>query len=371
MKDLRIEQLARNVATYSVNLQKGEKLLIEVEGHDSVLAKAIMLEAYNVGAYPFVIFTDKDILRTQLINSSLEQLERLASYDFVRMNDMDAYVLIRADANESELSDVPSEKIDQYWKVYYHHVHEPRWAKTKWCILSYPTPAAAQRAMMSTEKFEDFYFSVCNLDYSKLSEQMDVLVNLLSKTDKVRIKGEGTDLTMSIKGMPVRKDAGLQNLPDGEVYCVPIKHSLNGMISFNSPVNFRGTTFDNIVLTFEHGKIIEAKANNTAKFLEILEIDEGARYIGEFGIGLNPNISEPINDILFDEKIWGSIHLAIGSAPVQCKDSNLSSIHLDIVYIQRADYGGGQIWLDDVLIRENGYFVTKELEILNPNTTKI
>ncbi|MBD2869120.1 aminopeptidase [Paenibacillus arenilitoris] len=366
MKDLRIEQLARNVVTYSVNLQKGEKLLIEVEGHDTVLAKAIVLEAYNAGAYPFVVFTDQDILRTQLMHSSSEQLERLASYDFVRMNDMDAYVLIRADANDSELSDVPSEKIDQYWKVYYHHVHEPRWAKTKWCILSYPNAAAAQRAKMSTEKFEDLYFSVCNLDYSKLSEQMDVLVSLLSKTDKVRIKGEGTDLTMSIKGMPVRKDAGLQNLPDGEVYSVPIKHSINGVIKFNTPVNFRGTTFDNIVLTFEHGKIIDAKANDTAKLLEILEIDEGARYIGEFGIGLNPYIWEPMNDILFDEKIWGSIHLAIGSAAVQCQDSNLSSIHWDIVCNQRAEYGGGQIWLDDVLIRENGYFVTKELEGLNP-----
>ncbi|MDQ8738018.1 aminopeptidase [Paenibacillus sp. LHD-38] len=366
MKDLRIEQLARNVVTYSVNLQKGEKLLIEVEGHDTLLAKAIVLEAYNAGAYPFVVFTDKDILRTQLIHSSSEQLERLASYDFVRMNDMDAYVLIRADANDSELSDVPSEKIDQYWKVYYHHVHEPRWAKTKWCILSYPNAAAAQRAKMSTEKFENLYFSVCNLDYSKLSEQMDVLVSLLSKTDKVRIKGEGTDLTMSIKGMPVRKDAGLQNLPDGEVYSVPIKHSINGVISFNTPVNFRGTTFDNIVLTFEHGKIVDAKANNAAKFLEILEIDEGARYIGEFGIGLNPYIWEPMNDILFDEKIWGSIHLAIGSAAVQCQDSNMSSIHWDIVYNQREEYGGGQIWLDDVLIRENGYFVTKELDGLNP-----
>nr|WP_309252381.1 aminopeptidase [Paenibacillus spongiae] len=235
-------------------LCQGEKLLIEVEGHDTVLAKAIALEAYHAGAYPFVVFTDKDILRTQLLHSPPEQLECLASYDFVRMNDMDAYVLIRADANDSELSDVPPEKIHQYWKVYYHHVHGPRWEKTKWCILRYPNAAAAQRAKMSTEKFEELYFSVCNLDYSKLSGQMDALVRLLNQTDKVRITGEGTDLTLSIKGMPVRKDAGLQNLPDVEVYCVPIKDSVHGSISFNTPVNFRGTTFDNIALTFEHGK---------------------------------------------------------------------------------------------------------------------
>jgi aminopeptidase len=167
---------------------------------------------------------------------------------------------------------------------------------------------------------------------------MDVLVGLLRNTDKVRITGRDTDLTMSIKGMPVRKDTGLQNLPDGEVYCVPIKNSINGVISFNTPVNFRGTTFDNIILTFEQGKIIDARANDTVKLLEIIEIDEGAKYIGELGIGLNPCIWDPINDILFDEKIWGSIHLAIGSAAVQCEDSNLSSIHWDIVYNQRSEY---------------------------------
>lgn len=366
MRDLRIEQLARNVVTYSVSLQPGEKLLIEVEGHDNVLAKAIVQEAYKAGGYPFVVFTDIDILRTQLLHGSTEQLERQAAYDYVQMNDMDAYVLIRANDNDNELSDVPADLIDQYWKIYYHHVHEPRWAATKWCILSYPNAAAAQRARMSTEKFEDLYFNVCNLDYSKLSEQMDHLVNLLRQTETVRIKGVGTDLTMSIAGMPVHKDAGLQNLPDGEVYSVPVKHSVNGVISFNTPVNFRGTTFENIVLTFENGKIVEASANDTSKLLKILDIDEGARYIGEFGIGLNPYIWEPMNDILFDEKIWGSIHLAIGSAAAQCQDSNLSSIHWDIVYNQREEYGGGQIYLDDVLIRDNGYFVTTELAGLNP-----
>ncbi|GGG72475.1 aminopeptidase [Paenibacillus radicis (ex Gao et al. 2016)] len=366
MKDSRIEQLARNVVAYSVSLQKGEKLLIEVEGHDNVLAQAIVREAYRAEAYPFVVFTDQSILRTQLMHSSLEQLERLAAYDFVRMDDMDAYVLIRANENGSELSDIAPEKLDQYWKVYYHHVHEPRWAKTKWCILSYPSAAAAQLAKMPTEAFEDLYFNVCNLDYSHLSQQMDALVSLLSRTDKVRITGNGTDLTMSIKGMPVRKDAGLQNLPDGEVYSVPIKHSINGCISFNTPVHFRGTLFDDIVLTFEHGQIIDATANDTAKLLEILEVDEGARYIGEFGIGLNPYIEKPVGDILFDEKIWGSIHLAIGSAAVQADNSNLSSIHWDIVCNQREEYGGGQLWFDDVLIRENGYFVIAELETLNP-----
>ncbi|OPA73864.1 aminopeptidase [Paenibacillus selenitireducens] len=367
MKDSRMAQLARNVVTYSINLQKGEKLLIEVEGHDQILAKEIVQEAYKVGGYPFVVFIDKDILRTQLIHSSLEHLQSLASYDYYRMNDMDAYVLIRADTNDSELVDVPAENIDQYWKDYYHIVHAPRWEKTKWCILSYPNQAAAQRAKMSTEAFEDYYYSVCNLDYSALSDQMDNLVLFLNRTDKVRIKGEGTDLTLSIKGMPVQKDAGLQNLPDGEVFSIPNKYSINGVISFNTAVHFRGTTFEHIVLTFHEGKIVDARSNDTAKLLEILNVDEGARYVGEFGIGLNPYISKPMNDILFDEKIWGSIHLAIGTSPIQCQGANLSSIHWDIVYIQRKEYGGGQIWFDDVLIREDGYFLPKELQGLNPS----
>ncbi|MFD0618599.1 aminopeptidase [Paenibacillus sp. GCM10027629] len=366
MKDQRLQLLARNVVNYSLNLKKNEKLLIEVEGHENLLAKAIVEEAYHVGGIPFVVFLDNEVLAIQLNNCSLEQITSMANFDKQRMKEMDAYLLIRADQNVNELNEVQREKMDLYWKNYYHEVHAYRWDRTNWCIMRYPNASAAQAANMSTDRFEEFYFNVCNLDYSKLSLQMKKLVDLMKTTEKVRIVGQGTDLSFSIKNMPVSMDAGHQNLPDGEVYSIPKKHSINGFITFNTPVIFQGTTFENVEFTFKDGRIVEAVANNTEKLNQILDSDEGSRYIGEFGIGLNPYITNPVKDILFDEKIWGSIHLAVGTTATQCEDANLSSIHWDIVYIQRPEYGGGQLWFDDVLVRQDGYFVIDELKGLNP-----
>jgi len=362
-----MQLLACNVVNYSLNLKKDEKLLIEVEGHENLLAKAIVEEAYRVGGIPFVVFLDKEILAIQLNNCSIEQIQSMAAYDSLRMKDMDAYLLIRADQNVNELNEVRSEKMDLYWKNYYHEVHAHRWDRTNWCIMSYPNASAAQRANMSTDRFEEFYFNVCTLDYVKLSLEMQKLVDLMKATEKVRIVGPDCDLSLSIKNMPVSMDAGHQNLPDGEVYSIPRRHSTNGFITFNSPVVFQGTTFENIKFTFKDGRIVEATANDTEKLNKILNSDEGSRYIGEIGIGLNPYITNPMNDILFDEKIWGSIHLAVGTAATQCEDANLSSIHWDIVHIQRPEYGGGQLWFDDVLVRQDGYFVIDELKGLNPD----
>ncbi|MGM0885221.1 MAG: aminopeptidase [Bacillota bacterium] len=365
MRDPRIEKLAHTIVHYSLDLQKGENLLIEVEGHDNHLAQAIVLEAYQVGGIPTVSFIDMEILRKQILYGNLVTFQAAAASDRERMETMHAYVLIRANGNSHELSDVPADKKDLYWREYYHHVHESRWAKTKWLVLSYPNAAAAQLAGMSTSQFEDRYFEVCTLDYEKLSTEMEILANLLRKTESVRIEGLGTDLTLSIKGMPVQKDAGHQNLPDGEVFCVPDMFSANGIITFNTPVLFRGRTYDNISFTFEDGQIVKASANDTLSLQEILNIDTGSRYIGELGFGLNPYIREPIGDILFDEKIWGSLHVAIGSAPIQGDRANLSSIHWDIVLNQTEKHGGGKVWFDGVLVRENGVFVLQELQGLN------
>lgn len=370
MKDPRIEKLAWIVVNYSIQLQKRENLLIEVEGHHPALAKAILIEAFKAGGNASIIFTDQEILKTQILHRTSDHWEQQAIHDHARMNAMDAYILIRASDNSYELADIPHEHKDRYWRDYYHRVHEPRWAKTKWCILSYPTTSAAQRANMPTETFEDYYFDVCTLDYRALANEMDKLVALLEKTDIVRIEGPGTDLTMSIKGMPVQKDAGHQNLPDGEVFAVPRKYSVNGKIAFNTPVIFRGFAFENIALEFKDGKIVHFQANDSSKLQQILDTDEGARYLGEFGIGLNPFITKPLKDILFDEKIWGSIHLAIGSAPTQCEESNLSSIHWDIVLNQCEEWGGGKLWFDNILVRENGHFVLEGLKGLNRECLK-
>jgi len=182
----------------------------------------------------------------------------------------------------------------------------------------------------------------------------------------VRLLGPGTDLSFSIKDIPVMKSCGLRNVPDGEVFTAPVKESVNGVITYNCPAIFQGVAFDNIRFRFEKGKIVEATANNTEKLNQILDTDEGARYIGEFALGLNPYIHHPMRDILFDEKIGGSFHLTPGNAYATAFNGNRSAIHWDLISIQTSAYGGGEIWFDDKLVRKDGRFVLTELTGLNP-----
>lgn len=223
---------------------------------------------------------------------------------------------------------------------------------------------------MSTEQFEDFYFNVCNLDYSKMDKAMDALVELMNKTDKVRLTGVDTDLSFSIRDIPSIKCSGQMNIPDGEVYTAPVRDSVNGKITYNTPSPYNGFTYENVQLTFKDGKIIEATANDPERINKIFDTDEGARFIGEFAIGVNPFIQHPMQDILFDEKIDGSFHFTPGQAYEDAYNGNNSNIHWDMVMIQRPEYGGGEIYFDDVLIRKDGRFVIPELDALNPENLK-
>ncbi|KMT22713.1 aminopeptidase [Clostridium cylindrosporum] len=371
MHDMRIKKLADNLINYSCKLQKGEKILIETVGLEYPLVKCLIDSAYEAGGIPFVTIKDKAIDRALLIGATKEQMDMMASYESARMKDMDAYIGIRSGSNVSELSDVPSEKMTLYSTYFSEPVHgKIRVPHTKWVVLRYPSPSMAQLANMSTESFEDFYFNVCNLDYSKMSKAMDNLVNLMNKTDKVRITGKDTDLTFSIKDINAIKCAGEMNIPDGEVFTAPGKTSVNGYITYNTPAVYQGFTFDNIRLEFKDGKIINATANNTERINKIFDTDEGARYAGEFAIGVNPYILTPMKDTLFDEKIAGSIHFTPGSCYDEASNGNDSSIHWDLVFIQRPEYGGGDIYFDDVLVRRDGLFVVPELEALNPENLK-
>lgn len=371
MKDPRIETLARNLINYSVRLQKGEKVLIENFGLQRELVTALVNEAYKAGGYPFVLLKDHQVDRALLLGAQEEQFDMIADFEANVMSKMDAYIGLRSGNNISELADVPDDKMKIEGSTVGKKVHrEIRVPKTKWVVLRYPTSSMAQLAKMSTEAFEDFYFNVCNLDYGKMSKAMDALVELMDKTDKVRLTGEGTDLTFSIKDIKAIKCAGEMNIPDGEVYTAPVRDSVNGTLSYNTPSPYQGFTFDNVKLTFKDGKIIEATANNTERINKILDTDEGARYIGEFAIGVNPYIQHPMQDILFDEKIDGSFHFTPGQCYDDAYNGNKSNIHWDMVMIQRPEYGGGEIYFDDVLIRKDGLFVIPELEGLNPNNLK-
>jgi len=371
MVDERVKVLAKNLIEYSVELKSGEKILIELIGEEVDLAKELIKLSYQKDAMPFLWIKNQSLLRDLLLNATEDQIKIIAENERQLMEKMDAYIGIRSSQNPFELSDVPDDKMSLYQKIWFRKVHgEVRVPKTKWCILRYPNYSMAQQARMSKEAFEDFYFSVCNLDYRKMSRAMDKLVELMEKTDKVRIVGEGTDLTFSIKGMKAVKCDGHMNIPDGEVYTAPVRDSVNGYITYNTPSNYAGFKFENIRFEFNDGKIVKATSNNTEKLNKILDTDEGARYIGEFSIGLNPYITRPMEDTLFDEKIAGSIHFTPGSAYEDADNGNRSAVHWDIVLIQTPEYGGGEIYFDGRLIRKDGRFVIPELEDLNPENLK-
>ncbi len=371
MQDLRINRLAEVLVNYSVALKKGEKILIEAKGIDYMLVNAIVKEVYKVGGYPFVEIYDNRVTRQLMLGNSQEYAELKAKYDAYRMAEMDAYIGIRGGENCNELADVPEDKMQIESKYYSHPVHhELRVKKTKWVVLRYPNQGMASQAGTSTDAFEDFYFSVCNLDYSKMDRAMDALKALMDRTDKVRIVAKDTDLTFSIKGIGSKKCSGHMNIPDGEVYSAPVKDSVNGVITYNAPSVENGTKFENVRLEFKNGKIVNATANYTDKLNAVLDTDEGARYVGEFAIGVNPYIVKPMGDILFDEKISGSIHFTPGCCYDDANNGNVSAVHWDLVLIQTPEYGGGEIYFDDVLIRKNGLFVTEELLPLNPENLK-
>lgn len=367
-----IEKLAHSLVNYSCSLKKGEKILIHSIGSKTrELALAIVKAVYECGGIPFTWYTDPRVQRELLLGSTKEQLELKMKIDSSLMQEMDAYIGLRGSDNVSELSDVPAEKMSMYEKVYSTPVHhEIRVPKTKWVVLRFPNEAMAQLAGTSTSAFEEFYYDVCNLDYSKMNEAMKSLVGLMNKTDKVKMIGPGTNIEFSIKDIPAVPCAGHMNIPDGEVYTAPIRNSINGTITYNAPSLYQGFVFENVSFTFKDGKIIEATANDTKRLNEILDTDDGARYIGEFAIGVNPYIEKPMKDILFDEKINGSIHFTPGNSYDDASNGNKSAIHWDLVWIQREDYGGGEIYFDDVLIRKDGRFVIPELECLNPENLK-
>jgi len=371
MNDPRFKILAKNLVNYSLQLKTGEKVLIELTGMKLSLAKELINEIYHAGGLPFISLKNTEINRVLLTNARQEQLELIAKWESARMNEMDAYIGIRAGENSSELGDVPEEKMQLYMKYWVDPVHHQiRVPKTKWVVLRYPNHSMAQLAGMSTDRFTDFYFDVCNLDYRKMSDAMDGLVELLNKTDQVRITGPGTDLSFSIKDIPAVKCDGRLNIPDGEVYTAPVKDSVNGTITYNAPASYQGITYENIRFEFKHGKIVHATSNYTEKLNKILDTDEGARYIGEFALGVNPYILKPMKDTLFDEKIMGSFHLTPGSCYQDAYNGNKSAIHWDLVAIQTEEYGGGSIYFDDVLIRKNGRFIPESLQALNAENLK-
>lgn len=368
MNDPRLTRLAEILVGHSCQLQPGEKVLIEAfDLPEPTLVCRIIEMVAQRGAVPLVSWKSNQVLRTLYRNGTEASIGLAGEIERFQMEKVDAYIGIRGSANTNEFSDVPLAQMDLYQRLWWHPVHsQVRVPKTKWVVLRYPTPSMAQAAKMSSEEFEDYYFDVCTADYQRMAVDQELLRRRMASTDRVHIIGPDTDLTFSIKDIPIIPCNGQRNIPDGEVFTAPVRDSVQGTIRFNTASLYQGTVFDGIEFEFRDGRIVRAACRGeTDKLNKVLDADEGARYIGEWSIGCNNRVKRPMLDTLFDEKIGGSIHLTPGNAYDEADNGNRSRIHWDLVLIQTPEYGGGEIWFDDELIRKDGRFLPVDLQTLN------
>ncbi len=365
MRDPRLKKLASNLLDVSTKTQKGDRVAIRGGAASKPLVLELVKRAHEIGAIPFVELQDEDVSREVMKEAKEEYMDFMLDLNKFKYEKIDVMISISAGHNDYATVDV-----DQNIKTQMSKKFQPLSKivqKKRWVVLMYPTPAQAQKAKMSNEAFYDYVVEVSTVDYGKMREAFKPLKKLMEKTDKVRIKGPGTDITFSIKGIPVVPCAGENNIPDGEIFTAPVKESVNGTITYNTPSPYRGDVYSNVKLTFKDGKIVEATHDGEQEKIDaIFNTDEGARYVGEFAIGVNPKVTDPMGNILFDEKIAGSLHFTPGMAYDDAWNGNTSAVHWDLVLIQRESYGGGEIYFDDVLIRKDGLFVLEELKGLNP-----
>lgn len=368
MRDIRDKKLAELLVNYSIELKTGESCLINCVDVPLSVIEELIGAVYAAGGYPMVNIDYERIHRAVSAGASLESYALNTECDLYRMRRADTFIGIRGPSNSRETADLPDSLNALYMTEYYEPVHgKCRVPDTRWVVLRYPTDIMAFSAGMSLIEFEKFYYRVTTeVDYQKMSKAMEKAVIYLEKAREVHITGPGTDLRFSIEGMPAIACDGKMNIPDGEIYSVPLRESVEGRLTYNTPSTYQGFTFTDVSFSFEKGKIVSAKANNTGKLLSVLDTDEGARYIGEFALGCNPAVTFPMDNTLFDEKISGSFHFTPGNAYDDCDNGNRSAIHWDLVAIQSPEYGGGEIWMDNELIRRDGIFVHAAFVDLNP-----
>ena len=369
MTDPRYPKLARLLVQYSTALEKGDRVLLDMIDVPDEMVVALMRAVRQAGAVPVVEVRHTRVTREVMRDTSPDHARLVRDLEMFRMRKMQAYIAIRGAANANEAADVRSDRLQLFSKTL-RPVLDYRLSKTRWVVLRWPTPSMAQAANMSTEAFEDFYFDVCTVNYPRMARAMVPLARRMERADQVRLKGPGTDLVFSIKGIGAKPCNGLRNIPDGECFSCPTLKSANGVIQYNTPTIYAGTRFENIRLELKDGRIVKATGSNEKKLNEILDTDPGARYIGEFSLGFHPHILNPMCDILFDEKIAGSLHFTPGQAYEDCGNGNKSAVHWDMVLIQRPEWGGGEVWFDGELIRKDGLFLPRDLRPLNPDRLK-
>lgn len=364
LRDPRMEATARVIARHALKIEPGHKVLVDALDDCEELMIAVIDAINEVGGLPFLLHQSLRVRRAWLMQADREQMDLWFDHNIAIRSDMDRILMIRGQDNWSELADVPPQTLRYFGNLHIRLGKERKKEGRRVTIIRYPSKSLAQQRGMSTDAFTDLYFKLSTMNFKVLHREMEPLKEAIDNADDVRIVAPGTDLTFSIAGLTTNISAGTSNIPDGETAMGIVRESANGRIAYNVPSSHQGLVFRDIALTFKDGRIVGVEADEQEKMEAILDTDEGARYIGEFAIGVNPYLRTHMIDTLFDEKMAGSLHFTPGGTD---SEGNLSRVHWDIVQSHLPPYDGGEIYLDGRLWRKDGLFVDEALARLNPD----
>jgi len=363
-----LSRLADVIVNDCLSIEDGDLIILEgIDLPDNLLSDfADHLLAMKI--QPYVIQKSQKILIQNIQNHNSEIIGLQADFEINIMKRAKAFIGLRFPTNLYMMECLGKSDREKILTNFIKPVHfEYRNNNLQWVYFRFPTREFAKNSGQNYTEFTKNYFNASLVNYEKMAYAFDPLAKLISKCQEVRIVSDSTDLRFYMSGKGVYKSCGQHNLPDGEIFTSPDKSSIEGFIRFNIPSIYYGNYFENIELEFRKGKIVGCHAENNSDLLKsILDIDEGAKFVGEFAIGLNPFVKTPILDILWDEKMHGSLHLAIGNAYPVSNNGNKSAIHWDLILNQTSDYGGGALYFDERLVRKNGLFIDDHLQHLNP-----
>lgn len=350
--DKRWTQLGELLVNYSMAVKPGEKVMIAfVELETYPLVHAIYRACIQAGALPQVQFLSEELNRLVLKHGSPEQIGWVPEIEAYGMEWADVYFGLRGAHNLDVFWDVPADKLSLLRKAM-GVISTKRWQQTRWCVLRVPNAALAHQAGVDEETITEMFFNACLLDWPAVSQEWRRWAEILNRGRHVRLTGKDTDLSFSVEGRTWDVADGHINMPDGEIATAPVESTVNGYISFEFPGVLAGRQMNDIRLRWDHGQLVEATCASHQDFLRsVLDTDAGASKIGEFAIGTNPEVKYFCKDILIDEKIGGTVHVALGRAYPQSGGTNQSAIHWDIIKDTRQQ---GEIYLDGKLIFENG-----------------
>ena len=367
MRDPRIDKMARIIAKHSLKIQQGDKVLIDATDQCDELIVAVLDTIREIGAIPYVQHQSLRVRRAWLLGASAAQFELWYDQQANLRREMDCILSLRGQDNCCELIDVPAATMRTYTNLNIKMGMNAKKPGRRSTVIRFPSRSLAQQNGMSFDAFTDYFYRVCAMNYEVLHREMVPLKEAIDAADQVHIVAPDTDLTFSIKGIECGISAGTWNVPDGETAMGIVRESANGRIAYNIPSNHQGFIFKDIALTLKDGRVIDVEASDTARMEAILDTDEGARYIGEFAIGVNPYLVRHMTDTLFDEKMAGSLHFTPAGTDSQGKQS---LVHWDIIQSHLPHYGGGEIYLDGKLWRKDGMFVDGNMQRLNPDSLR-